>query len=100
MFSETWPRSGTMQSGIAYQLPPLVPHKNVKDCGLLPTPGKGRCGPIGSAGCRKSVEMIGRDWYTPEETEAIMKFPIGWTELAPSATPLSPKSQNSLDEQS
>jgi DNA (cytosine-5)-methyltransferase 1 len=37
-FSETWPRSGTMQNGIAYQLPPLVPLTDETGSGLLPTP--------------------------------------------------------------
>ena len=37
-FSETWPRSGLMQSGIAYQLPPLVPRTDENVFGLLPTP--------------------------------------------------------------
>lgn len=39
-FSETWPRSGTMQSGTAYQLPPLVPLTSEIASGLLPTPRK------------------------------------------------------------
>ncbi len=37
-FSETWPRSGTMQNGTAYQLPPLVPLIEETGLGLLPTP--------------------------------------------------------------
>jgi hypothetical protein len=37
-FSETWPRSGTMRSGIAYQLPPLVPLTAETASGLWPTP--------------------------------------------------------------
>jgi hypothetical protein len=37
-FSETWPRSGTIRSGIAYRLPPLVPRTFVIESGLLPTP--------------------------------------------------------------
>jgi hypothetical protein len=37
-FSGTWPRSGLMRSGIAYQLPPLVPLTGGIDSGLLPTP--------------------------------------------------------------
>jgi hypothetical protein len=40
-FSETWPRSGLMRSGIAYQLPPLVRLTDETDCGLLPTPDTG-----------------------------------------------------------
>jgi len=37
-YSETWPRSGTMRSGIAYQRPPLVPLTAVTACLSLPTP--------------------------------------------------------------
>lgn len=38
LFSESWPRSGTMQNGTAYQLPPLVPLTKGTASGLLPTP--------------------------------------------------------------
>ena len=37
-FSETWPSSGMMRSGIAYRLPPLVPRICAGGCSLLPTP--------------------------------------------------------------
>jgi hypothetical protein len=37
-FSETWPRSGMMQNGIAYRLRPLVRLTDATECGLLPTP--------------------------------------------------------------
>lgn len=37
-FSETWPRSGLMQNGTAYQLPPLVRLTDEIDFGLWPTP--------------------------------------------------------------
>jgi hypothetical protein len=37
-FSETWPRSGMMRNGIAYQLPPLVPLTDATACGSWPTP--------------------------------------------------------------
>lgn len=36
----------------------------------------------------------------PSFAEAVMGFPIGWTELEPAATPSSPKSPNSSDAQS
>jgi hypothetical protein len=32
-FSETWPRSGMMRNGTAYQLPPLVPRTYEIECG-------------------------------------------------------------------
>jgi hypothetical protein len=38
VFSETWPRSGTMQSGIAYQLPALVRLTDETGFGLWLTP--------------------------------------------------------------
>lgn len=37
-FSGTWPRSGMMRSGTAYQLPPLAPLIKETVSGLLPTP--------------------------------------------------------------
>ena len=37
-FSETWPRSGTMRSGIAYRLPTLVPLTAGTESGSWPTP--------------------------------------------------------------
>lgn len=37
-FSETWPRSGMMRSGIAYQLPPLAPLTEGTAFGSFPTP--------------------------------------------------------------
>lgn len=94
-FSETWPRSGFMQSGTAYQLPTLAPLTPATDYGLLPTVMKGRCGPGGSQGCKTARKLIGRDWYLPEEAELIMGFPIGWTALAPAETPSCPTLPNS-----
>lgn len=38
-FSETWPRSGLMRSGTAYQLPPLARRTDAIASGLWPTPG-------------------------------------------------------------
>ena len=38
LFSETWPRSGMMRNGIAYQLPPLAPLTKEIASGLLPIP--------------------------------------------------------------
>ena len=37
-FSETWPRSGTMRRGIAYQLPPSAPLTDETESGSWPTP--------------------------------------------------------------
>lgn len=38
LFSETWPRSGMMQNGIAFQLAPLVPRTREIGSGLWQTP--------------------------------------------------------------
>ena len=38
LFLETWPRSGLMRNGIAYQLPPLVPLTKETEYGLWATP--------------------------------------------------------------
>ena len=38
VFSETWPRSGMMRGGIAYQLPPLAPLTSGTGYGSWPTP--------------------------------------------------------------
>jgi hypothetical protein len=38
VFSETWPRSGMMRNGTAYQLPPLVRLTGGIESGLWPTP--------------------------------------------------------------
>ena len=69
-FSEIWPRSGMMRSGIAYQLRPLVPLINGIGCGLWPTPnaGAGRGGP--DFAHRKRVKSISLQtavqiWPTP-----------------------------------
>ena len=85
--SETWPNSGMLRNGIAYRLPPLAPDISAIECGLLPTPMKGRCGPSGSHGCKTARRLLGRDWYLPEEAEELMMFPTGWTELGPAETP-------------
>jgi len=37
-FSETWPRSGMIVAGTAFQLPALVPITDATDCGLWQTP--------------------------------------------------------------
>jgi hypothetical protein len=75
-FSETWPRSGLMRSGIAYRLPPLVRLTDGTESGLLPTPtdaskggGSSRSGsrinetPTLQGMARKG--MLGAMWPTP-----------------------------------
>lgn len=139
-FSETWPRSGTMRNGTAYQLPPLVPLTSEIGLGLLPTPRKNDSQKRGSfdihnlrngfpaAVKRLFLPTLGKNeskgssrkryrdsahfrgakmseglrtsetdpiYLHPSFAEAVMGFPIGWTELAPQATPSSRKSRKS-----
>ena len=157
VYSETWPRSGTMQSGIAYRLQPLVRLTDETGYGLWRTPGA-QDGMRGVYASRQTMDAAldrghqlslaaqvkhqhlwptptSRDYRSsmkletvdkrqaassrgvnlsdhiqkvernngalnPTWVEWLMGFPPGWTDLNPSETPSSPKSQNSLDEQS
>ena len=141
-FSETYPRSGMMRSGIAYRLPPLALATDVIVSGFFPTPGawdshNGRSAlalkrEIDKHAARGVNKQIGlRDmassgmWPTPTTQDAannggpsqssrnsiplnaavggalnptwvewLMGFPLGWTALEDSATPLSRKSRS------
>jgi hypothetical protein len=66
-FSETWPRSGLMRNGIAYQLPPLVPYTDETAFGLWATPTI--CGNYNRKGASKTsgdgLATQVRMWPTP-----------------------------------
>lgn len=70
-YSETWPRSGLMQSGTAYRLPPLVPLTDATESGLLPTPaatsyGSNQGGAAGRVGpVRESLDTMARHGTLP-----------------------------------
>jgi hypothetical protein len=72
-YSETWPRSGMTQNGIAYQLPTLAPLTGETESGSLPTPsamsyGTNQGGAAGRVGqIRPSLETMARRnlWPTP-----------------------------------
>jgi hypothetical protein len=57
-FSETWPRSGLMRNGTAYQLPPLVRLTDGTGSGLLPTMRSGD-GAVGNLRRKEDVERTG-----------------------------------------
>ena len=146
-FSETWPRSGTMQHGTAYQLQPSAPLTGGIESGLLPTPRscsamaanitentarakhpnletilaremwptpvardcrtiKGAQRAPNATGTEPLTVVVGQMENTtvgalnPPWVEWLMGFPLGWTDLEPSATQSSPKSQSLLEEQS
>lgn len=105
-FSETWPRSGTMRSGIAYRLPTLAPLNAEIGSGLLPTliAGDGKGGRNGTAKGRSlSSGLTLTDWLwlevgpgmlDPGSGERMMGFPIGHTDLPRSAMLSSRKSRS------
>jgi hypothetical protein len=94
-YSMTWPKSGTMQNGIAYQLAPLERHTAGSGCGLLPTPAardwKGAVRPETLAAKGRNadtnslpdaIEYRGEDGrLNPQFVEWLMGFPIDHTEL-------------------
>ena len=93
-FSETWPRSGMMQNGIAYKLPPLVCLTEGTASGLLPTlganEGKGASrqryrGSTQYRGAKMSEGLRNGEndplYLHPTFAEAVMGFPDGWTDL-------------------
>ncbi len=98
-FSETWPRAGTMLSGIAYRQEPSAPISAVTACLSLPIlPGPTACDFKGSGRVRVERGANGnlRDWwnekyrfvYPPARcSEYLMGFPIGHTDLEGSETP-------------
>jgi len=66
LFSETWPRSGTMQSGIAYQRPPLAPLTGETASGLLPTPEASNTKALAMrSGGRSPRNFLAPLWPTP-----------------------------------
>ena len=107
VFSETWPRSGTMRNGIAYQLPPLAYPSQGIGFGLLPTPNA----TDGFAWTRVSKTAVRRSIFravsrggqirfnyfpqwanfslsqTAILAEMTMGFPMAWTDLSSSGTP-------------
>ncbi len=101
-FSETWPRAGMTRSGIAYQLPQLVPGISGTGCSSYPIPGQARFTtptaddvghrkkPYSQGGHALSYQLGGPP--NPDWQEWLMGFPVGWTALdgsdaAPSVTP-------------
>ena len=94
-YSMTWPKSGLMQNGIAYQLAPLERHTEGSGCGLLPTPAardwKGAVRPETLAAKGRNpdtnslpdaIEYRGQAGrLNPQFVEWLMGFPIDHTEL-------------------
>jgi hypothetical protein len=82
-FSETWPVSGMMRSGIAYQLPTLALVTDETGLGLFPTPLASETGfrrsKFPQGGTSLSTFLGGRP--NPDWIEWLMNFPIRHTAL-------------------
>ena len=117
LWSGTWPRSGMIRNGIAYQLPALVPFMKGTGYGLSATPTAVM--PVTRQPCQHIVLKSGRprkvlktgstcsmNWAqemlynglipTPELCEFWMRYPIGHTDLNRLATASCRESQNTL----
>ncbi len=90
---EIWPRWGSMRSGVCYQQPMLALPTSEKESGLLPTPmasdWKGGTASIRRDTGKQRLDQF-RDWCKsihgltypiPEHSEAMMGWPIGWSDL-------------------
>ena len=100
-YAEAWPASGMMRNGRLYLRAPLVRHTCDSDCSLWPTPtasmdGRGFGIPLHNKTGRYKRSTVSRvhalvgehGWRIhPHFTEALMGFPTGWTEIAPSEMP-------------
>ena len=109
-FSETWPRSGMMRSGIAYRLPLSALHMVEIGCGFWPTPNKSngfapfsmqtmlrkQSGVSRPSGCKmgfdlkwepRAVPYLVGGWINPILSEWLMGYPIGHTDLLGAETP-------------
>ena len=105
-FSGTWPRSGMMRNGTAYQLPPLVPLTSEIGSGLWPTPTASHFGAqdverllARREECRvrnrngNGFGLTLQQWVSvtygpeyilnPEFSEWLMGYPAGWTAIDP-----------------
>jgi len=98
-FSGAWPKAGTMQDGCVYQRASLQVPNGARECSLLPTlvAGDSKAARNGTSGKREtSSGLTFTDWLKlahghtclhPCLAEQVMGFPIGYTDLEPSATP-------------
>ena len=97
-FSETWPQWGLMRGGVCWERALSEPLINAKESGLLPTPladdWKGGTTTVHSKTGRARTDQL-RHWVKinfgltypiPEHSEAMMGWPLGWTDLKPLAT--------------
>ena len=94
VFSETWPKAGTMRNGIVCQQVPLVPLTYASESSFVPTPS----GDMAKTESLKIASLIKRgdthawgnlaEWLAqkhglrqcPSMLEAMMGYPIAWSD--------------------
>ena len=95
-YLETWPKAGLMLDGVCYPQPKWERHISVIESGLLPTPAasdyKGGRSPEAAENCGRGENNNFRDYCRqihgltypiPAHMEAMMDWPIGWSEPKP-----------------
>ncbi len=94
-YSETWPRSGTMQNGIAYRLPTLAHRTGGTGGGVWPTPNSGiekhSTKPVywenrKAKGRQRDIQMAiyeetGSGALNPTWVSWLMGYPLDWLDL-------------------
>jgi hypothetical protein len=91
LFSETWPRWGSMQNGAcSVRIMPELP-MNVNESGLLPTPTASNTKAHHMRGADKGKAREPRSYgahgpLNPRFLEWHMGWPVGWTKLEPLET--------------
>jgi len=95
-YLETWPKWGLMLNGECWELATLGESILERESGLLPTIRKSGQSRAFKAYSRENYqgnleEALGKLGYqgylNPRFSEALMGFPIGWTDITPAATP-------------
>ena len=96
-YSETWPRWGLMRDGVAYQQDSAAPPTKGTEYGSWGTPTasdwKGTCSGSEFTQRKKQFDQLtqgtqkdGSIYPNPTAYEALMGWPISWTELKPLET--------------
>jgi hypothetical protein len=78
VFSETWPRSGMMQSGVAFLHPRSVSPIDVTASGLLPTPAARDFRDISKG----QAFLSQRSWHSPSLATRLLERGVHWTMLS------------------
>jgi len=87
VYSETWPRRGTMQNGECWELPMWARYTKGTECGLWPTPtahnAKETNAPSEANRNTPTLASQAGGHLNPTWVEWLMGWPLGWTDLKP-----------------